>query len=468
MMSALNCSDACANDTRCMSWTWNPSKACYLKDAVAPAMQCNLPIPGQISGCSRSLEPPLPSGCMCDGSNSGKYYARAYTPASGLRSALPLGPPGATVELRADGTLADWRGIFNNGPEGGDVRSPVPAKKVYIEDACFAVWTKSLHNNVTRRATLRTHPPRSLLDEDKGVAATNYSGSFPVARLRILDSSLAVDQLELRGTSSFFSDATGMLRNTATTSVRFELTARNPSSSAVQFAAMFNLPDVFNATRFESGPMTVNSTSGGFVAISRPDGELSSVKGGEMVVSGVAHRAKSSSAWSAQVGHSLAANLRAFSRGDGHLSNATGSRPSEGFRHAALGLGPVTLAAGERVLFEFVLSWDFPHHFWNSKDTHNRNNFSCDQGNFAGAANASLRPALTAATWTHKNRALIDAQAVAWHSLCTDNDFPDWLSDALINSVATLYKTSLWTRDGRWRMWESHSDADLQPPHIHW
>ena len=54
-----------------------------------------------------------------------------------------------------------------------------------------------------------------------------------------------------------------------------------------------------------------------------------------------------------------------------------------------------------------------------------------------------------------------------WHKLTTDNDFPVWLQDFLLNSPSAMYKTSLWTKDGRWRMWESHTCADLQPGHLH-
>jgi hypothetical protein len=53
-----------------------------------------------------------------------------------------------------------------------------------------------------------------------------------------------------------------------------------------------------------------------------------------------------------------------------------------------------------------------------------------------------------------------------WQSTVFDNSLPEWLQDALINSLGTMYKTGMWLRDGRWRQWESFSCAGLDPLHI--
>ena len=54
-----------------------------------------------------------------------------------------------------------------------------------------------------------------------------------------------------------------------------------------------------------------------------------------------------------------------------------------------------------------------------------------------------------------------------WQRLCFDNSLPEWLQDALLNSVATMAKTGMWIEDGRWRQWESFSCSALEPVHIH-
>jgi hypothetical protein len=239
------CVDACvaAGAECCQSFTWSPAnkvpggQGCYLKSTVGQAMQCGRP-KAEVSGCSPLLASggPLPLGCNCTtgpalhGPTDHRPAppqchlppswppwpppppGRHTTPPSGMRSALPLGTFGQTVELRADGTLADWRGVFNNGPEGGtDSESgiTVPAAKVDIDDAVFAVFVNRTDRpgGAATRFLVRTHPPRASnlsTRELEGVAALEYSGSFPVARLRVLDDSLPVSQVKITATSPFF------------------------------------------------------------------------------------------------------------------------------------------------------------------------------------------------------------------------------------------------------------------------
>jgi len=239
------CVDACvaAGAECCQSFTWSPAnkvpggQGCYLKSTVGPAMQCSRP-KAEVSGCSPLLASggPLPLGCNCTtgpalhGPTDHRPAppqchlppswppwpppppGRHTTPPSGMRSALPLGTFGQTVELRADGTLADWRGVFNNGPEGGtDSESGItePAAKVDIDDAVFAVFVNRTDRpgGAGTRFLVRTHPPRASnlsTRELEGVAALEYSGSFPVARLRVLDDSLPVSQVKITATSPFF------------------------------------------------------------------------------------------------------------------------------------------------------------------------------------------------------------------------------------------------------------------------
>jgi uncharacterized protein (DUF608 family) len=54
----------------------------------------------------------------------------------------------------------------------------------------------------------------------------------------------------------------------------------------------------------------------------------------------------------------------------------------------------------------------------------------------------------------------------AWQRTMFRNSLPAWLQDALVNSVATLYKTGVWFGDGRFRQYESFSCAGLNPGHI--
>lgn len=101
-------------------------------------------------------------------------------PPMGIRSSPPLGGLGAgSVELRADGTFREWT-IFNQGPAGS-------GKFGVCDDAMIAARV----NGVSK--PLRTHPPQSLPNV-AGVDALRFSGSYPVTRLHIEDSTLLSSQ----------------------------------------------------------------------------------------------------------------------------------------------------------------------------------------------------------------------------------------------------------------------------------
>jgi hypothetical protein len=164
---------------------------------------------------------------------------------------------------------------------------------------------------------------------------------------------------------------------------------------------------------------------------------------------------------SAVVGRTLVSNFDSFADHGGKFVH-----PEEGpvgessmvidpFQHLAVALGPVTLAPGETTSIDIVLAWSFPQHRWHACET--------AQGNFGQVDGGAVATAETTLATAPQR----EAQALAWHELCTAADLPDWLQDALINTPAALYKTSMWTREGQWRMWESHSCADLQPGHLH-
>ena len=95
-------------------------------------------------------------------------------PASGVRSAVPLGGLGTgSVELRGDGSLHEWT-IHNAGPNGAAKIQSYPA----------AAFGLAVNGGAPR--LLQTHPH---LSSPAGVAALRYSGAHPVSRLEVLDQS---------------------------------------------------------------------------------------------------------------------------------------------------------------------------------------------------------------------------------------------------------------------------------------
>lgn len=338
-------------------------------------------------------------------------------PPNGMRSAVPLGGLGAgTIELRADGSLCDWS-IFNNSPAGG-------GGKVHLDEALFGLRTKA-EGADARAWVLRTHPPKGL----PSVTQIEYAGAFPVSRLRFADADLplAVDlyaycELRIREPE-----------RSATPVVLFTFNLHNPLDQAIDTSLMFNLPNHVGGT-YSAGPGLSLRREG----LEPSSGTMALRVAGDNV------------SVSTSTGQELSTLWKEFA-GQGSFGPAS-------FANAAAAHGAVTvrvaLAPHESRTVTFVLSWYFPYrpHGTEVPGNYYTNLFTSAE-DVAGKVITRLPD-----TWdaTHQ-----------WHQLCFDNSLPEWLQDAMANSMATMFKTGMWFTDGRWRQWESFSCAIVEPIHIH-
>lgn len=146
---------------------------------------------------------------------------RGSTPASGMRSAVPLGGIGAgSFELRGDGSLHEFI-IHNAGPGGA-------AKIQTYPDAFFAMAVDG------ESRVLRTHPPAGM----KGVERMRYSGTHPISRLQVLDDVGGVEAT-LYGFSAFkVADMPASGRPAAA----FSLAVTNGGNTARNVSFMLQLP----------------------------------------------------------------------------------------------------------------------------------------------------------------------------------------------------------------------------------
>ena len=121
-------------------------------------------------------------------------------------------------------------------------------------------------------------------------------------------------------------------------------------------------------------------------------------------------------------------------------------------RYGALSAG-VALRAGETKAVTFILVWYLP----------NRPFLTSNPGNYYATLYRNAEDvADKVAGWLGTAwRTMLE-----WQQLMRDNSLPDWLQDSLINSIASMYKTGMRFRDGRWRQWESFACADMDPGHI--
>ena len=163
---------------------------------------------------------------------------------------------------------------------------------------------------------------------------------------------------------------------------------------------------------------------------------------------------------SARMGASLADNYGAFADGGGVLTTSGGDSDAPHAAAAALvELPPATCAA-----LSFGLAWYFPHRLWFNMPDDNVSqvpNYGQFYSNFYD--NASHVLASFGARLPQ-----VAAAAANWHAIAGGAEgFGVALRDSLINSPASWGKTAVWLRDGRWRQFESHSCAQMEPPHIH-
>ena len=146
-------------------------------------------------------------------------------PPIGIRSAPALGGFGAgSFEIRGDGSFREWT-IFNQGPAGS-------GKYGLVDDVIMAARIGD-----TARV-LRTHPPASMADD--AVAALNFSGTYPVTRLSVLD--LALTQGATVDVYAYSSLKPTDYNASAVPAAVMTMRVENPTDKPVAASFLFSLP----------------------------------------------------------------------------------------------------------------------------------------------------------------------------------------------------------------------------------
>ena len=438
--SYTDCALYCGGMPACMAWVWNSQTTkCYPKSrAGKPGYNapdffgCSPSYPPTSAACKGPFPSPVPPPPPL------KYWGA--TPPSGMRSAVPLGTIGqGSIELRGDGALRDWRLVFNNDPA-----APAPwAHKVTeeMEEALFALKVSD------KALALRTQLPPSLANvtalADLPVEELTYEGAFPVSRLTARDKRFGSLGVALTARGHFKPQDPVQ---SSVPAVVFDFLFDNSKGSAdVPASIFFSLPNIVAATSFTA------SVDGSALVLGPGNAMIHSGAGAGMAV--VADGADTLS-W-ATTSAGVAPLLSSFCTGV--LGNASG-----GVATGAIAASTV-VPKGETKVVSIILSWYFPHHVWDGE-------FATDYGNFYTNHWGS---AVEVAHGAAKNKSQSLQNALDFHKIFLDTDLPDYLKDALINSAGVYTKTAMFTKgfegaeSARFRMWESHSCQDLQPPHIH-
>ncbi len=330
------------------------------------------------------------------------------TPPLGIRSAVPLGGLGTgTLELRADGSLADWQ-IFNNSPGDGD--------NVQVQDAFFAIRTSRAGFD-PHAYTIRTTPPTKL----PAIEGLRYSGAFPVSRLQLVDERILLS-VSLYAYGMIDMHNTG---ESSTPAVVFSFLLANPTDEPVETSVMFNQPNILEGTyRTERG-----------LVLSRSGDEASA---GEMYLAFASNLNVTS-----MVSTDLDEIWKAFAtKGRFENSNSLGL-----FEHGALASSFVIEPGASRTV-SLVLSWRFPNRYIAGENVGNAYTRRHTSASEVGDRVIHSLPQI----WQSLN---------AWNALASSNTLPAPVRQGFTNSLGQLYKTSFCTADGRWRAWDSFSDAHI-------
>lgn len=346
--------------------------------------------------------------------NEGKKIA----PPTGMRSAVPLGGLGAgTLELRVDGSIKDWN-IFNNSPAGG--------KKINLNNAFFAIRFASNDNKSYKNFILRTQPPESL----SAIKQISYSGAFPVSKLRFSDPNLPFN-LTLYAYCEY---NIGNAKGSATPAVIFSFNLYNPTNKNFTTDLLFNLPNYIKGK--------LKKSKNGFTLIK---------KGKSPVSGGITVEFNSNSSNISYTSFKDVNELwNNFSFGDKFDKKLK----TKGDVNECVVTSKFDLKPHSVKTITMVLAWDFPYRPYVSKVF--KNFYATLYKNSEDVAGKVL-------SRLHKTISSIKT----WQNICFENSLPHWFQDALINSVATMYKTSMWFADGRFRQWESFSCSTVEPIHIH-
>lgn len=352
----------------------------------------------------------LPRGTDLEEFDPGKISpSQLQAPPLGMRSALALGGLGTgTMQLRTDGSLADWQ-IFNNSPGDG-------APKVHVPSAFLGIRTK-ISGTLPKAFTVRTQAP----DELPTIQTIAASGGFPATVLYLSDPDLLLaTHIYAYGAMDLHDPMAA-----AIPAVLFSTVLSNPTPYPVTTSIMFAMPNLIEGTfRTENGLILSRS--------------------GDTPMSGELCMAFSpGSTSSSMVAPDLAEIWDTFSEsGSFQRSNALGI-----LEYGAISTQFV-LEPGASRTASLILSWNFPNRYIAGEQV----------GNLY-----SKRFTTTRAVNQHIERRLPDLwQSMQdWQQLCLENSLPSSIQDALVNSLSLLYKTTFSTADGRWRHWDSFANPGI-------
>ncbi|MEM1569274.1 MAG: GH116 family glycosyl hydrolase [Candidatus Bathyarchaeia archaeon] len=361
-------------------------------------------------------------------------------------SGIPLGGIGTgSFEIRADGKFYEWQ-IFNNKPWRCGGAPWEDGKEDYMDPngLFFAVRLKPKDGEPLIRLLRFGYVDVELgydlytLPWVKGVESIEYLGEYPLAKLRFIDSLLMVN-VELEAFSPFIP---GDVKNSSIPTAIFAFRIQNTTDKTVEVSLLSCLKNpigkpVKNRKYIQRIIKRADRTSIFMAAEGVP--EKDPTYRGSMVLTVLDPEASFEPC--------LLAKAQSFKRmwvdfrSDGHLDSKTLEAFSLEDVYGLL-CSKTVLKPGEARDIVFILSWFFPNHI----DT---------RGNLIGHMYENwFKDALEVDTYVVENLKTLKEMTECFHKTLYDTSLDYWVVDAVSAQLTTMVKSSFYTKDGTFAIWE--------------
>ncbi len=345
-----------------------------------------------------------------------------------LKSGIPLGGIGAgTVELRDDGLFHEWQIFGNWHPD--DLR-------FRIEDAFFALYTQVEGGSAA--CHVLADEPRAGLPTVSDIA---YRGEFPFATL---DYDLGGSPCAVRLTA-FSPFIPHDSRNSGFPGAVFEFELTNRDSKPCKAAIAACLGNVVGYTHPGARAVSRSIRGAGWsgIGMSCQDVPGGVPSNGTMVLGAISESAEiNAGADTREMMSSFAARGAVDDR-----ASACGdpTKPVAGAVSSS-----VTLKPHETKKLTFFVTWHFP--FFLDAEHLDIGRMYANWFDSAESAAAYLVESL----WD------LSSRTWKFHDVFYRSNLPRWLIRAVNAQFTTLFKTSWWTKDGTFAIWEGMSCCGCQ------
>lgn len=337
-----------------------------------------------------------------------------------LQAGIPLGGIGAgTVEIRDDGLFHDWQVMGNWRPD---------EMHLSVEDAFFAFYARA-ENDIPLARVLATQSRGGLVP----VESIDYTGRFPFTDLAYCMPDSPCD-VRLTAFSSFIPHNSA---DSGLPAAIFEFEVSNTSRKTCEIGLAACLNNFVGHGQLGARPVSKATSGSGWRGIDMRAENVPDVSNanGSMLLACLSNDAR------VHAGGATADVTRPFAS-SGRLdecpaAKGTPSRPITGAVSRSLELRP-----SEKATITFALTWHFPHFI------------DAEHIDIGRAYSNRFRSAAEVLNYVVADYGRLSLETESFRDVCYRSSLPHWLIDAVNAQFTTLFKSSWWTQDGTFAIWE--------------